>query len=159
MPSLASGGSRFFLAIHPLCGHCSPTPGSRFFDMPSPPQISKILRKDLAHAGVPYKNEKGRYFDFHSFRKCKATHLRIANVDAAVSMGQMGHTDIRQTFEMYTDEDMLPKDNAMAATPELTFRPEAVVDQQQPAPALLPKPLVIPTPAPADEDQEWGHAW
>jgi integrase len=94
----------------------------KVFDLPTPPQISKTLRKDLAFAGVPYRDDKGRVFDFHSFRKCKGSFLRLAKVDPSVSMAQLGHADIRMTMQVYNDENLLPHDEALAATPNLTIR-------------------------------------
>jgi hypothetical protein len=33
------------------------------FDLPGAPQVSKVMRKDLKFAGVPYVDDRGRYFD------------------------------------------------------------------------------------------------
>ncbi len=98
------------------------TDTDKVFDVPTPPQISKTLKKDLAFAGVPYTDVKGRYFDFHSFRKCKGSFLRQAKVDPSVSMNQLGHSDIKMTMQVYNDEELLPQDDALKATPKLTIR-------------------------------------
>jgi integrase len=95
----------------------------RVFDVPSAPQVSKVLKKDMAKAGIPWQDEKGRYFDFHSFRKCKGSFLRKAKVDPAVSMRQLGHADIRMTMEVYNDEELLDCQEALEATPKLTITP------------------------------------
>jgi integrase len=97
-------------------------PSDLVFDVRSHVQMSKLLKKDLAFAGIPYRDVKGRVFDFHSFRKCKGSFLRQAGVDPAVSMQQLGHTDIRLTMEVYNDEELLLSDEALAATPPLTIR-------------------------------------
>jgi integrase len=96
-------------------------PDDPVFDVPSAPQVSKVFRKDLKAAGILDKDVKGRYFDFHSLRKCKGSFLRQAGVDPAVSMQQLGHADIRMTMEVYNDESLLPSDEALAATPPLTI--------------------------------------
>ncbi len=96
-------------------------PGDKAFDVPSPAQVSKILKKDMKRAGIPWKDERGRFFDFHSFRKCKGSFLRLAKVDPTVSMQQLGHSDVRMTLMVYADEELLPQDEALAATPHLTI--------------------------------------
>ena len=97
-------------------------PGDLVFDVHSYVQMSKVLKKDLTFAGIPYQDVKERVFDFHSFRKCKGSFLRQAGVDPAVSMQQLGHSDIRLTMQVYNDEELLPSDEALAATPPLTIR-------------------------------------
>jgi integrase len=97
------------------------TGSDRVFDVPGAPQVSKTLKKDLAAAGVPYVDAKGRVFDAHSFRKCKGSFLRQAGVDPSVSMQQLGHADVKRTMQVYNDETLLPQDAALAATPSLTI--------------------------------------
>ena len=47
------------------------------FDMPKPNRLVKMLRADLADAGIPYRDDSGRVCDFHAFR-----HLFITNVSS-----------------------------------------------------------------------------
>jgi integrase len=96
-------------------------PNDRLFAMPSPAQVCKLFLKDLAFAGIPEQDARGRYFTFHSLRKCKGSFLRQAGIDPSVSMRQMGHSDVRMTMEIYNDEELLPDDGALAATPNLTL--------------------------------------
>ncbi len=65
-----------------------------------------VLKRDLAFAGIPYVDDQGRYFDFHSLRKCLGTQLRLAKVDPAVSQQFMRHADIRLTMEIYNDDQL-----------------------------------------------------
>jgi integrase len=64
------------------------------------------LKQDLAFAGIPYVDEQGRVFDFHSLRKSLGTHLRLAKVDPSVSQQFMRHGDIRLTMEVYNDDQL-----------------------------------------------------
>jgi integrase len=74
------------------------------FDIPKYDELLRALKKDLAHAGIPYMDEHGRVFDFHSLRKCLGSYLRQAKVDPAVSKLYLRHSDIRLTMETYDDE-------------------------------------------------------
>jgi integrase len=68
------------------------------FDIPAYSQVSKLLKKDLRKAGIPYQDLNGRYFDFHSFRKCTGSFLRQAGVDPSLSKQYLDHSDIRMTI-------------------------------------------------------------
>jgi integrase len=97
-------------------------PGDLLFEVPAYSQTSKLLRKDLRTAGIPYRDEAGRYFDFHSFRKCSGTFLRKAGVDPTISMHYLDHSDIRMTMEVYADGGLLDMRAALDAMPRLTIR-------------------------------------
>lgn len=79
-------------------------PDDPVFDIPRYDELLKALKKDLAFAGIPYRDELGRVFDFHSLRKCLGSYLRQAKVDPAVSRLYLRHGDIRLTMETYDDE-------------------------------------------------------
>jgi hypothetical protein len=53
--------------------------GDRVFDLNA--QVTRELRKDLAFAGIPYRDSLGRTFDFHAFKKSGVTALARANVN------------------------------------------------------------------------------
>jgi len=74
------------------------------FDIPRHDELLKALKKDLAFAGIPYRDDLERVFDFHSLRKCLGSYLRQAKVDPAVSRLFMRHSDIRLTMEVYDDD-------------------------------------------------------
>jgi integrase len=76
------------------------------FAVPGYSSIMRAWKKDLAAAGIPYRDDKGRVFDFHSLRKCLGTFLRLAGIDPAVSMKMMRHSDIRLTMEVYNDDQL-----------------------------------------------------
>jgi integrase len=72
-------------------------------------------------AGIPYKDAHGRYFDFHSFRKCTGSFLRQGGVDPSVSMKLLDHSDIRMTMQVYNDNELLDGKEALKAIPDLTI--------------------------------------
>ncbi|GAC1469256.1 MAG: hypothetical protein NVSMB9_12850 [Isosphaeraceae bacterium] len=74
------------------------------FHFPKYDELLKSLKKDLAFAGIPYLDDLGRVFDFHSLRKSLGTHLRRAKIDPSVSQIYMRHSDIRLTMEVYNDD-------------------------------------------------------
>jgi hypothetical protein len=96
--------------------------GDYLFDVPKFSQTCRLLRKDLKRAGIPYQDEAGRYFDFHSFRKCTGSFLRQGKVDPSVSKRFLDHSDIRMTMEVYNDEALLDERTALEAMPRLTVR-------------------------------------
>ncbi len=67
-----------------------------------------MLKKDLAAAGIEYKDEQGRQFDFHALRHTYGTLLQRSNVPLAVAMILMRHKDPRLTAKTYVDASQLP---------------------------------------------------
>ena len=77
------------------------------------------LKRDLKKAGISYKDEEGRQFDFHSFRYCFATMLANANVPIRTAIELMRHKDPRLTLQIYTDAGQLDTDVAVDRLPRL----------------------------------------
>ena len=65
-------------------------------------------KKDLALAGIPYKDREGRQLDFHALRKTYCTNLALAGVNQWNAMKLMRHNDINLTMKTYTDAGKLP---------------------------------------------------
>ena len=65
-------------------------------------------KKDLALAGIPYKDKDGRRLDFHALRKTYCTNLALAGVNQWNAMKLMRHNDINLTMKTYTDAGKLP---------------------------------------------------
>lgn len=86
-----------------------------FDTVPRPEQF----RKDLAVAGIPYKDAFGRQADFHSLRYTFGTNLARAGVQPRVAMELMRHSDMALTTKIYTDASKLPTFGAVAALPSL----------------------------------------
>ena len=74
----------------------------RAFRMPSPQNITKMLRADLERAGIEYTDASGRDLDFHSLRHTFCTNLFRAGVHPAVAQKLARHSDIKLTMKYYT---------------------------------------------------------
>ena len=81
------------------------------------------LRKDLERNGIPYRDELGRYADFHALRYTWATFLQRNGVAPRFAMKLMRHSDIRLTCKVYTDETQLPIYDAIKNLPRLDAVP------------------------------------
>ena len=75
-------------------------PTDRVFHLPD--KTAKMLRADLAAAGIPYQDEAGRYADFHSLRHTTGSLLAAARVNPKVSQIIMRHSDINLTMSRYS---------------------------------------------------------
>ena len=75
-------------------------PGSRPFPVPSKP--AAMLREDLAAAGIPYRDENGRTFDFHSLRHGFISALARCGVEPKVAQALARHSSITLTLDRYT---------------------------------------------------------
>jgi integrase len=108
--SLTKNGKDAMIPLRPeLAGHLRQWVQGKgqedsVFNVPKYDELLKALKKDLAFAGIPYRDELGRVFDFHSLRKSLGTQLRIAKVDPAASQQFMRHGDIRLTMQIYNDD-------------------------------------------------------
>ena len=81
------------------------------------------LRKDLERNGIPYRDELGRYADFHALRYTWATFLQRNGVAQRFAMKLMRHSDIKLTAKVYTDEMQLPIYDAIKNLPRLDAVP------------------------------------
>jgi len=79
----------------------------------------KCLRADLALAGIPDKDQAGRYVDFHSLRVSLSTMLAANGVTPRATQALMRHTDPRLTAGVYTDEKLLPLAGELLAVPSI----------------------------------------
>ncbi len=89
--------------------------------------LNKLLKRDLAWAGIPYKDEQGRTVDVHALRHTTATHLSKAKVSPRIAQGFMRHADIKLTMQTYTDPRLLDEAEALAALPDLPIGPRLAV--------------------------------
>ena len=80
-----------------------------------------MLKKNLAAAGIAYKDLLGRQADFHGLRHTFGTNLSLAGVQPRVAMELMRHPDLRLTMKIYTDASMLPTADGIDRLPSLTL--------------------------------------
>ena len=74
----------------------TPAPGSPIFPLP-PDSGAKMLRPDLARAGIPYVDARGLVFDFHALRCQCATLADAAGVSPRVVQRLMRHSTLELT--------------------------------------------------------------
>jgi integrase len=89
----------------------------RVFNVPK--WLVEALKRDLAWAGIPYRDNRGRAVDIHSLRYTTATLLALGNVPPKIAQEFMRHHDIRLTMDIYTDVQQLNEAAALAALPDL----------------------------------------
>jgi len=84
---------------------------------------ARHLTKDAEANGIPYRDELGRYADFHALRYTWATFLQRNGVAQRFAMKLMRHSDIKLTAKVYTDEMQLPIYDAIKNLPRLDALP------------------------------------
>ncbi len=94
-------------------------PGSAVF--PLPDKGAAMLRRDLAAAGIPYRDDAGQVFDFHSLRCQCATLADAAGVSARVVQRMTRHSTLELTGR-YTRPRVADLDAAADALPSLAPR-------------------------------------
>ena len=82
------------------------------------PRASR-LKEDEKRNGIEYRDESGRYADFHALRYTWATFLQRNGVAQRVAMKLMRHSDMKLTAKIYTDETQLPIQAAINGLPRL----------------------------------------
>lgn len=81
------------------------------------------IRADLAVAGIPYQDERGRYADFHSLRGLFNTRMAVAGVSRADRRALMGVSSERLVTQTYCYEPSAEHRAAMEKLP-----PAPVID-------------------------------
>jgi len=84
-----------------------------------PKNFIKIFDRDLAAAGIPKRDERGRTVDVHALRHTFGTHLSLAGVPPRVAQAAMRHSSIHLTMNVYTDPALLDVAWAVEALPAL----------------------------------------
>jgi hypothetical protein len=74
---------------------------------------------DAERNGIRYRDEQGRYADFHALRYTWATFLQRNNIPQRFAMKLMRHSDIKLTAKVYTDETQLPIYDSIKELPKL----------------------------------------
>ncbi len=97
------------------------------------PRISTV-RKDMAKAGIPLRDELGRRVDFHSLRMTFGTTLLANGVHPIVVKELMRHSDLKLTTNLYTDSSQLPLAQGVAALPDLAGEMDLTSPDSNPFP-------------------------
>jgi len=68
-----------------------------------PQNFVKTLDRDLAAAGIPMRNERGRTVDLHALGHTFGTHLSKNGVAPRTAQAAMRHSSLDLTMNVYTD--------------------------------------------------------
>src|SRR5208337_3524315 len=77
------------------------------------------LKVDAGRNGIAYRDEQGRYADFHALRYTWATFLQRNGIAQRFAMKLMRHSDIKLTAKVYTDKMQLPIYESITNLPRL----------------------------------------
>ena len=86
-----------------------------------PIKTAKMLRGDLADAGIPYINDAGRYADFHSLRHTFITNLARSKVHPKTAQTLARHSSITLTMDRYSHSLVGEQVAAIEALPDLSL--------------------------------------
>ncbi len=90
---------------------------ARLFAVPT--GLRRILDRDLAAAGIPKRDDRGRTVDVHALRTTFGTLLSRAGVSPRTAQAAMRHSDIKLTMGVYTDPRLLDTRAAVDTLPAL----------------------------------------
>jgi integrase len=96
-------------------------PGVNAFNMPSKDRVAKMIRADLADAGIDYVNDAGRYADFHSLRHTTGSLLAASGAHPKVAQTIMRHADINLTMSLYTHTLKGQESSAVKSLPDFSL--------------------------------------
>jgi integrase len=98
------------------------------FDVPR--QLVKTLDRDLAAAGIPKRDDRGRTLDVHALRHTFGSLLSAGKVAPRTAQSAMRHSSINLTMNLYTDPRVLDVSDSLDALPALPLD-TAPNDRQQ----------------------------
>ena len=84
-----------------------------------PRQLVKVLNRDLAVAGIPKIDDRGRTLDIHALRHTFGTLLSKGGVAPRTAQAAMRHSRIDLTMNVYTDPKLLDVQGALGVLPPL----------------------------------------
>jgi integrase len=93
-------------------------PGCPVFDLPG--RTAQMMRRDMASAGIAYKDDYGRVLDFHSLRHTFITMLSRSRAPVKVVQELARHSDPRLTLNVYSHLTVFDKAAALDALPGLS---------------------------------------
>jgi len=84
-------------------------------------RTAEMIQADLQDAGIAYKDESGRVFDFHSLRHQTGSLLAASGVHPKVAQSIMRHSTIELTMGIYTHTLTGQDSQAVASLPDLSL--------------------------------------
>jgi integrase len=110
-----------------------------------PAGLIRILDRDLAAAGIPKVDERGRRLDVHAMRTTFNTQLAVAGVDPRTAMAAMRVSSLDLVLKTYADEkhlDVTKAVNLLPATPPMLEAVGSTNAAEVNEPVV---PIVVPT--------------
>jgi len=98
-----------------IAGAVRPADDMPLFDVPD--KLVRILDRDIAAAGIPKRDDRGRTVDVHALRGTFGTHLARAGTDPVTLKTLMRHAKIETTLAFYVDVRLLDVDRAVGQLP------------------------------------------
>jgi integrase len=92
--------------------------GDKLFAVPTG-RLARMMRVDLAVAGVPYIDATGKHADFHALRHTCGSLLAAAGVHPKVAQTILRHSDINMTLSRYSHVFAGQAAAAVAGLPDL----------------------------------------
>ncbi len=89
-----------------------------------PEKAARMLRADLQGAGIAYRDDAGRVFDFHALRHQFASNLAAGGVHPKEAQELMRHSKIDLTMSTYTHVHRGKLTEALDMLPDLSYRPD-----------------------------------
>jgi len=80
---------------------------------------AEMVRLDLGAAGIPYRDDNGRLFDFHALRGQFISFLAAKGVHPKVAQVLARHSSITLTMDFYTHLDVLDVAGALDQLPKM----------------------------------------
>jgi len=84
-----------------------------------PRNLINSFNLDLAAAGIPKEDERGRTLDLHALRHTFGTHLSKNGVAPRTAQAALRHSSLDLTMNVYTDPSLLDVARALEKLPEL----------------------------------------
>jgi len=114
-------------------------------------RAGKMLRKDLKASGIPYKDESGRYADFHALRHTFITNMVRSGISPKAAQSLARHSSIDLTMNVYTSLTVRDQASALALLPPIPAirEEERAAETMQATGTEGPKkvPTVVPSGA------------
>jgi hypothetical protein len=96
-------------------------PTARAFAIPEEPStLTGIFQKDIAGAGIVYRDDDGRVADFHSRRHTFISNLARSGVHPKVAQSLAHHSTITLTMDRYLHTVIGEQADALRGLPDLT---------------------------------------
>jgi integrase len=115
------------LALRPQQALALKLPDGLAFPLPpSKNARAGLIQADLAAAGIAYRDQDGRYADWHALRHTFITNLARGGVHPRVAQSLARHCTITLTMDRYTHVLREQEVEALSRLPDLSVPPPAV---------------------------------